>query len=101
MRREALIPQGSPLFHTEAMLLIHHCQTKVAERDPFLDQRMCADNDIHVAPRDETVQLGLHSRGHAARQQRNAQRPVRQDSAESSIRPPVVRLPMPVAEHAR
>ena len=52
MRCKAFIAERGPLFHSEPVLLIHYREPEIIERDPLLDQRVRADDDINVATRD-------------------------------------------------
>jgi len=44
-----LLSERRALLHSKAMLLVNHQAGQIAEGDIGLDERVCADDDVHLA----------------------------------------------------
>ena len=65
--------EGHALPHPEAVLLVDHHEPQGAEADPFLDERVRADDQRGVAIRDPGPGRLPAGAGHGAHQQRDVQ----------------------------
>ena len=52
MRIESGVFQHRPLLHAELVLLVDHHQPELGKRYVFLDDRLRADDDVHLAGGD-------------------------------------------------
>jgi hypothetical protein len=59
---EALLLQLQTLLHAEAVLLIDDRQREIAELDAFLEQRMRADDQPHLARSDDLERAAARAR---------------------------------------
>ena len=85
VRRPALLPQLRPLLDAEAVLLVDHRQRQPVELDVTLDERVRADGDIDLAPRNRVPYGGLLRCLQAPPQQRDVDRAIEVRRAQREI----------------